>query len=176
KTDFDAVATFQNLDPKEAENLKFDQEHSIPDTMTLKCFYMRNIYSYDEESAIKGLKAKDIVQWEDSYYKAGYNSKKSVAENLHKLYSANYWKFCAKVTLDLNSAIRAINAIAGNWCGYIVKINRKKIESKEKQVWECSYQINQQLYDHLGFGDKDAPELSSYRLKTDNNIQNSLTL
>ncbi|CAI2191270.1 178_t:CDS:2 [Funneliformis geosporum] len=45
KTDFDAIAIFWNLDPKEAENLKFDQECSIPDTMTLKHFYMRNIYS-----------------------------------------------------------------------------------------------------------------------------------
>ncbi|CAI2185827.1 17624_t:CDS:2 [Funneliformis geosporum] len=44
KTDFEAVATFWNLDPKEAENLKFDQERSISNTMKLKCFYMRNIY------------------------------------------------------------------------------------------------------------------------------------
>src|SRR5437763_2052314 len=108
ETDFNAVATFQNLDPKEAENLKFDQERSIPDTMALKRFYMRNIYGkdiddeiwdnlcnkkfvihfsspesrkhflqlshfqkqgYDEESAIKGLEAKDIAQWEDTHYK-----------------------------------------------------------------------------------------------------------
>src|SRR6266496_2408146 len=229
--DFNAVATSQNLDPEEAENLKFDQECSIPDTMALKRFYMQNIYGknmddeiwdnlcnkkfvnhfspseprkhflqlshfqkqgYDEESAIKGLKAKDIAQWEDTHYKAGYNSEKSVAEDLHKSYSANHWKVIrelfqilgftgiddvrtlsgnivseafaqscerfielldqslllfgfksrAKVTLDLNSAIRVINAIAGNWCGYTVKINRKKIGSKEKQVWKHSYQIN----------------------------------
>src|SRR2546423_15034601 len=41
---------------------------------------------------MKGLEAKDITQWEDSHYKAEYNSEKSVAENLHKLYSANHWK------------------------------------------------------------------------------------
>ncbi|CAG8493202.1 1493_t:CDS:2 [Racocetra persica] len=40
ETDFDAVATSQNLNPEEAENLKFDQERSIPDTIALKCFYM----------------------------------------------------------------------------------------------------------------------------------------
>ncbi|CAI2187779.1 11280_t:CDS:2 [Funneliformis geosporum] len=107
ETDFDAVATSRNLDPEEAENLKFDQERSIPDTMALKRFYMRNIYGkdidneiwdnlcnkkfvkhfsppeprkhflqlshsrkqgYDEESAMKGLEAKDIAQWEDSHY------------------------------------------------------------------------------------------------------------
>ncbi|CAI2168137.1 7460_t:CDS:2 [Funneliformis geosporum] len=44
ESDFDAVATSRNFDPEEAENLKFDQERSIPDTMALKRFYMRNIY------------------------------------------------------------------------------------------------------------------------------------
>ncbi|CAI2193770.1 6637_t:CDS:2, partial [Funneliformis geosporum] len=43
-----------NLNPEEAENLKFDQERSIINTMTLKC--------YDEKSVIKELEAKDIVQ------------------------------------------------------------------------------------------------------------------
>ena len=41
---------------------------------------------------MKGLEAKDIAQWEDTHYKAGYNSEKSVAEDLHKSYSANHWK------------------------------------------------------------------------------------
>ncbi|RGB35011.1 hypothetical protein C1646_759823 [Rhizophagus diaphanus] len=154
ETDFDAIATSQNLDPEEAKNLKFDQERSIPDTMQ----------GYNEESAMKRLEVKDIAQWEDSHYKAGYNSEKSVAEDLHKSYSANHWKVIrelfqildftgiddehilssniisetftqscerfikvldqslllfgfkshAKVTSDLNSAIRVINAIAGN--------------------------------------------------------------
>src|SRR5256714_7457144 len=44
ETDFNAVATFRNLDPEEAEILKFDQECSIADTMTLKRFYMQNLY------------------------------------------------------------------------------------------------------------------------------------
>ena len=81
------------------------------------------------------------------------------------------FKSHAKVTSDLNSAIRTINAIAKNWCGYTVKINRKKIGLKEQRVWECSYQINRQSYDGLGFGDKGAPELPPYRPKTDNDIQ-----
>ena len=42
------------------------------------------------------------------------------------------FKFCTKVILDLNSAIRVINAIARNWYSYTVKINRKKIRPKEK--------------------------------------------
>ena len=63
------------------------------------------------------------------------------------------------------------NAIAGNWCDYTVKINRKKIGPKEKQVWERSYQINQQPYDSLGFEDKGVSELPPYRSKTDNDIQ-----
>ena len=45
---------------------------------------------YDEESAMKGLEAKDIAQWEDTHYKARYNFKKSVVENLYKAYSANH--------------------------------------------------------------------------------------
>jgi hypothetical protein len=52
ETDFNAVATSQNLDPEEAENLKFDQERSISDTMTLKHFYMRNIYGKDMNDKI----------------------------------------------------------------------------------------------------------------------------
>ena len=131
ETDFDAVATSQNLSPEEAEILKFDQERSIPDTMALKRFYMWNLYGgkdmsikdwdnlcnkkfvkhfsppeprkhflwlshfrrqgHDEESAIKGLETKDIMQWEDTHYKAEEDVEKSVAEDLHKSYSANYW-------------------------------------------------------------------------------------
>src|SRR4051794_9396673 len=46
-TDFNAVATSQNLSSEEAEVLKFDQERSIADTMALKHFYMRNLYCKD---------------------------------------------------------------------------------------------------------------------------------
>ncbi|CAI2175741.1 12331_t:CDS:2 [Funneliformis geosporum] len=42
--DFNAIATFQNLSPKKAEILKFDQEHFIADTMALKRFYLQNFY------------------------------------------------------------------------------------------------------------------------------------
>ena len=44
EADFSAVATSQNLDPEEAEILKFDQERSIADTIALKHFYMWNLY------------------------------------------------------------------------------------------------------------------------------------
>ena len=46
-TDFNAVATFQNLSPEEAKVLKFNQEHSIADTIALKRFYMQNLYCKD---------------------------------------------------------------------------------------------------------------------------------
>ena len=46
------IATFQNLDPEEAENLKFDQERSISDTIVLKRFYIRNIYGKDMNDKI----------------------------------------------------------------------------------------------------------------------------
>ena len=44
------------------------------------------------------------------------------------------FKSHAKAIPDLKSAIKAINAIAGNWCGYTVKSNWKKIGPKEQQV------------------------------------------
>ncbi|GBC40803.2 hypothetical protein GLOIN_2v1843832 [Rhizophagus irregularis DAOM 181602=DAOM 197198] len=189
ETDFNAVTTSQNLSLEKAEVLKFDQERSIADTIVLKCFYMQNLYckdmniedwnnicnrkfvenfsspkarkhflrlfyfrrqGYDEENAIKGLKAEENIQWEIACYRAEENLEKSVAEDLRKSYSANHWKVIqelfqilgllshAKTTPDLNLTIKAINAIAGN----------------------CT-----------GFGDKGAPELSPYRLKTDNDIQ-----
>ncbi|CAG8603851.1 10726_t:CDS:1 [Diversispora eburnea] len=38
--DFEAVVTFQNLTPEEAEIFKLDSERSVVDTMALKHFYM----------------------------------------------------------------------------------------------------------------------------------------
>ncbi|CAG8601647.1 23256_t:CDS:1 [Gigaspora rosea] len=155
ETDFNAVATSRNLDPEEAEILKFDQERSIADTMALKRFYMRNLYGgkdvniddwnnlcnkkfvecfsppeprkhflrlsqfrkhgYDEESAMEGLKAKNIAQWEDTYYKAGENVEKSVAEDLHKLYSANHWKAIRELFQILGfTGIDDIRTLSGN--------------------------------------------------------------
>ena len=56
------------------------------------------------------------------------------------------FKSHAKETPDLKSAIKAINAIAGNWCGYTVKSDKKRIGPKGQQVWQFSYQINRRLY------------------------------
>ncbi|RIA81090.1 hypothetical protein C1645_837555 [Glomus cerebriforme] len=81
------------------------------------------------------------------------------------------FKSHVKETPDLKSAIKAINAIAGNWCGYTVKSDKKRIGSKGQQVWQYSYQINRWPYNGTGFGDKGAPELPLYRPKTDNDIQ-----
>ncbi|GBC09780.1 hypothetical protein RclHR1_00910030 [Rhizophagus clarus] len=44
------------------------------------------------------------------------------------------FKSHAKTTPDLNSAIKAINAIAGNWCGYTIKSDKKRIGPKGQQV------------------------------------------
>ncbi len=40
------------------------------------------------------------------------------------------FKSRAKETPDLKSAIKAINAIAGNWCRYTIKSDKKRIGSK----------------------------------------------
>ena len=64
ETDYNAVATSQNLSPEEAEILKFDQERSIADTMALKCFYMRNLY---------GGKDVNIDDWNNLCNKNSWN-------------------------------------------------------------------------------------------------------
>ncbi|POG70233.1 uncharacterized protein OCT59_001161 [Rhizophagus irregularis] len=241
ETDFNAVATSQNLSLEEAEVLKFDQERSIADTMTLKRFYMRNLYckdmsikdwnnicnrkfvenfsspearkhflrlsyfrrqGHDEENAMKGLKAEENIQWKIACYKAKENLEKSVAEDLRftgiddkrtlssDTASESFMRSCekfieirnqslllfgfksrAKKTPDLHSAIKTINAITGNWCGYNIESDKKRIGPKGQQVRQYSYRINRRPYNSTGFGNKGAPELPSYRLKTDNNIQ-----
>jgi hypothetical protein len=138
---------------------------------------------------MKGLKAKENIQWEFACYIAKENLKKSVAEDLCKSYSAKHWeviqklfqildftgiddkctlsndtasesfmqscekfieirnqslllfgfKSRAKETPDLHSAIKTINAIAGNWCGYTVESDKKRIGPKGQQVRQYSY-------------------------------------
>ena len=81
------------------------------------------------------------------------------------------FKSRAKEIPDLHSAIKTINAIASNWCGYNVESDKKRIGPKGQQVRQYSYRINRRPYNGTGFGDKGAPELPSYRSKTDNEIQ-----
>ena len=81
------------------------------------------------------------------------------------------FKSRAKETPDLHSAIKTINAIAGNWCGYYIESDKKRIGPKGQQVRQYSYRINRRPYNSTGFGDKGAPELPPYRSKTDNEIQ-----
>jgi hypothetical protein len=78
------------------------------------------------------------------------------------------FKSCAKETSDLHSVIKTINAIAGNWCGYTVESDKKRIGLKGQQVRQYSYCINCQPYNGIGFRDKGTPGFSPYRLKTDN--------
>ncbi|RIA86456.1 hypothetical protein C1645_829277 [Glomus cerebriforme] len=96
--------------------------------------------------ALKVLKTKEAIQ---------HNLSDSSLIDLRKAYLSKQWEAIQELfqilgftgidnmctfskTPDLNSAIKAINAIAGNWCRYTVK---------------------------------SAPELSPYRSKTDNKIQ-----
>ena len=81
------------------------------------------------------------------------------------------FKSRAKKIPDLNSAIKAINVIAGNWCGYTIKSNRKSIGPKGQQVRQYSYRINRRPYNGTDFEDKSVSELPPYRSKTDNEIQ-----
>ncbi|RIA85514.1 hypothetical protein C1645_830666 [Glomus cerebriforme] len=150
ETDFNAIATFQNLDPEEAKNLKFTRVlyprylniFICEIFMVVKIWIMRfgiifAIKSYNEESTIKGLEAKDIMQWKDTYYKTRYNSEKS-----------NH--LCGLV-----KAIKTIKAIADNWYEYTIESDKKRIEPKGQQVRQYSYRINHQLYNSTGFGNKE---------------------
>jgi len=69
----------------ECYNLPEPQKHFL-------CLFKFLRHSYDEESAMEGLKAKDTTQWKIACYKAEENLEKSVAEDLHKSYSANHWE------------------------------------------------------------------------------------
>ncbi|CAI2185657.1 16791_t:CDS:1 [Funneliformis geosporum] len=74
-------------------NKKFVKYFSLPEPQ--KYFLMLSHFQkqgYNKENAIKGLEAKNIAQWKDTHYKTNENIEKSVAEDLHKSYSANHWK------------------------------------------------------------------------------------
>ncbi|CAG8631602.1 3266_t:CDS:1 [Diversispora eburnea] len=96
------------------------------------------------------------------------------------------FKSRAKEISDLKSAIKAINAIVGNWCGYTINSERKLIGPKEKRVWKYSYQINRKLYKGRGFNNQEevmtnklnnpeyrskVPVLPSYKSKVNDKIQ-----
>ncbi|CAJ0835309.1 13188_t:CDS:2 [Entrophospora sp. SA101] len=92
------------------------------------------------------------------------------------------FKSRAKETPDLKTAIKAINAIAGNYCGYTIKSKRKLIGSKGQQIWKYSYQIDRKPYKGLGFDNQDeitryshdpiALVLPSYKPKMTDEVQN----
>ncbi|CAG8624586.1 15658_t:CDS:2, partial [Gigaspora rosea] len=166
---------------------------------------------YDEESAIEGSKNKDIAQWEDTSIRGllqllgftGINNKRILADNQVKVvFEASRKRFIeirnqslllfgfksrAKEILDLNSAIKAINAIVGNWCGYTIKNKLKLVGSKGQQIWKYSYQIDRNPYKRHGFDNQKEitaikvnnpkylpinPVLSSYKPKINDVIQN----
>ncbi|CAJ0902392.1 14640_t:CDS:2, partial [Entrophospora sp. SA101] len=97
------------------------------------------------------------------------------------------FKSRAKEIPDLKSAIKAINAIVGNWCGYTIKSERKLVGPKGQQIWKYSYQINRKPYNSCGFDNQEevmarklddpeyyliAPVLPSYKPKVSDEIQN----
>ncbi|RIA87801.1 hypothetical protein C1645_827280 [Glomus cerebriforme] len=177
-TDFNAVATFQNLSPKEAKILKFDQEYSIANTMTLKYFIC-----HDEKNAMKGLKAEENIQWKIACYKAEKNLKKSVVKDLHKSYLANYWKAIKELFQIIGFiGIDDKCILSGNI------VSEAFIQSYEKFIEICNQSIllfgfksyakiisdlNPAIKAINVIADKNTPELSSYKPKTDNKMISS---
>nr|CAG8587740.1 8386_t:CDS:2 [Entrophospora candida] len=151
---------------------------------------------YDENSAIEGLKAKDIVQWEDTYdERILYDDQVKVAfetsrERFIELRNQSLllfgFKSRAKEMPELESAIKAINAIAGNYCGLgfdnqdeITRYSRDPITPvlppyKPKMTGEV-----QNLFDSVLITKKTASECAEHRISDlSNNViyENSLSL
>ncbi|CAG8661542.1 9858_t:CDS:2 [Gigaspora margarita] len=202
ETDFNAVATSRNLDPKEAEIFKFDQECSIADTMALKHFYMRNLYSskdvnIDDWNNLCNKKFMECFSPPkprkhflrlSQFRKHGYareNVKKSVAEDLHKLYSANHWKAIRELFQILGfTGIDDIRTLSGNIISEafaqsyerFIEIRSQSLllfgfKSRAKEKPDLISAIKTINVIGLGFEDKGTPELPPYKPKTDNDIQ-----
>ncbi|GES92569.1 hypothetical protein GLOIN_2v1762477 [Rhizophagus clarus] len=140
---------------------------------------------------MKGLKAEENVQWEIACNKAKENLEKSVAEDLHKSYSAKHWEVIQELfqilgftgiddkrTLSSDTASESFMRS----CEKFIEIrnqtlllfgfnDKKRIGPKGQQVRQYSYRINRQPYNGISFRDKGAPELPPYRSKADNEIQ-----
>ncbi|CAG8518535.1 8798_t:CDS:2, partial [Diversispora eburnea] len=118
---------------------------------------------YNGDNTIEELKAKDLAQWENTCYNAKDNFENSVAKDLRKTYSVNHWEAVrgllqslsftgmddkqirsqalllfgfrsrTKEMPDLKSAVKAINVIVGNWCGYTIKkeVMIRKLDNSE---------------------------------------------
>ncbi|CAI2187900.1 13777_t:CDS:2 [Funneliformis geosporum] len=71
--------------------IKMDESRGVIGNYTIafKCFYIQNIYGKDMDDEIWDNFCNK--KFEDTYYKARYNSEKSVVEDLHKSYSFNHW-------------------------------------------------------------------------------------
>ncbi|CAG8577663.1 1947_t:CDS:2 [Gigaspora margarita] len=166
---------------------------SIADTMALKCFYMRNLYSgkdvnIDDWNNLCNKKFMECFSPPEprKHFLPRENVKKSVAEDLHKLYSANYWKAIRELFQILGfTSIDNIHTLLGNIiseafaqsCERFIEIQSQslllfgfKFCAKEKpDLISAIKTIN--AIASLGFGDKGALELPPYKPKTDNNIQ-----
>ncbi|CAG8644062.1 6988_t:CDS:2, partial [Diversispora eburnea] len=129
---------------------------------------------YDEDNAIEELKAKDLVQWEDTCYNAKDNFENSVAKDLRKTYSANYWETVRGLLQSLdfigmdNKRILSDDQVKvafevsrekfieiRSQYGYTIKSERKLVGPKEKRIWKYSYQINQKSYNSRGFDNQE---------------------
>ena len=76
------------FNPEEAEILKFDQERSIPDTMALKRFYLRSLYTGKDMDM-------SIEDWNKLCNKefAVVKARKDYREKMDFATVANSWKF-----------------------------------------------------------------------------------
>jgi len=170
----DAIKVLEGLKTK--KTIQWEESHNSSDSSSID---LRKAYLFKQWKAIQELfQILGFTGIDDIRTLSGNIISEAFAQSCERFMEIRNqslllfgFKSRAKETPDLKSAIKAINAIAGNWCGYTVKSDKKRIGPKGQQVWQYSYQINHRPYNGTGFGDKGAPELPPYRPKTDNDIQ-----
>ncbi|CAB4413121.1 unnamed protein product [Rhizophagus irregularis] len=164
-------------------NRKFVENFSLPEARKhfLRLSYFRR-QGHDEENAMKGLKAEENIQWKIACYKAEENLEKSVAEDLRftgiddrrtlsgDTASESFTRLVQRKYQILNQLYKQLMQLLAIGVDIPLKVIKKRIGPREKQVWEYSYKINRQPYNGTGFGDKGVPELPPYKLNTDNEM------
>ncbi|CAG8749569.1 25777_t:CDS:1, partial [Gigaspora rosea] len=186
-----AIEGSKNKDIAQWEDTCYKAEENFEDSVAKD---LRKTYSANHWEAIRGLfqslgftgiDDKQILS--DDQVKVAFEaSRERFIEIRNQSLLLFGFKSRAKEIPDLNSAIKAINAIVGNWCGYTIKSKRKLVGSKGQQIWKYSYQINRNPYKGHGFDNQEKitaikvnnpkylpinPVLPSYKQKINNEIQ-----
>ncbi|CAG8708764.1 3271_t:CDS:10, partial [Gigaspora margarita] len=207
-TNFETIATSRNLIFEEAESLKLNSECLVANTMSLKHFYIWNLYSRNSMSIKDWNKLcnKNFVKHFSPpepkkhflrlshFYKQGYDEKKFSSKRLMQNIFSELLGSCTrpftvawfisindkhilsndkvKVVFEashIKLAIKAINAIVSNWCGYTIKSEQKLLYNScgfDNQEEVMARKLGKSEYCSI------VPVLLSYKPKVSDKIQN----